>query len=107
MQQDSTTSAVGVLSPSIPISRSYTAEDQVTIPRSIGSSRRTKAIHQICSATSDIKAGATVTEMKMKIEVERHVSIGGLVVKSVVAIDGPRVRFPADAFHDTFLNFFW
>ena len=24
-------------------------------------------------------------------------SIGGLVVKSVVAIDGPRVRFPADA----------
>jgi hypothetical protein len=28
-------------------------------------------------------------------------SVGGLVVKSIVAIDGPRVRFPADA------NFFF
>lgn len=27
----------------------------------------------------------------------RHKSVGGLVVKSIVAIDGPRVRFPADA----------
>jgi len=30
-------------------------------------------------------------------------SVGGLVVKSVVAIDGPRVRFPADASEFSFL----
>ena len=32
-----------------------------------------------------------------EIKFSHPISIGGLVVKSVVAIDGPRVRFPADA----------
>lgn len=31
-------------------------------------------------------------------------SVGGLVVKSVVAIDRPRVRFPADAFFCRFIG---
>jgi hypothetical protein len=31
-----------------------------------------------------------------------HNSISGLVVKSIVAIDWPRVRFPADAIAVTF-----
>ncbi|KAI1737681.1 hypothetical protein F4680DRAFT_427607 [Xylaria scruposa] len=32
-----------------------------------------------------------------------HLSISGLVVKSIVAIDGPRVRFTADAYFIIFL----
>ncbi|KAK3942768.1 hypothetical protein QBC46DRAFT_379385 [Diplogelasinospora grovesii] len=33
-------------------------------------------------------------------------SISGLVVKSIVAIDGPRVRFAADALHVDVVIFF-
>jgi len=51
-----------------------------------------KQIPQVDTQTS-------VTESEQMLIIFIKTSVSGLVVKSIVAIDGPRVRFAADAWH--------